>query len=73
MNGQLEIATVSHYISFAARISFQVLVNAGASKSIADANGKFPVDIVCRYTFPKCSETTRASLIKLLKIDTPSI
>ena len=46
----------------------QFLVNAGASKTVTDDDGKTPFDLICLDVFPDCSEPAKLALEKLLRL-----
>ena len=68
-NGQSETAKASQQTASysSLMVYFQVLVDAGTSKTITNNDGETPFDVICAETDSNCSESTRTFLKKLLR------
>ena len=48
------------------KVLYQILVEAGASKTAVDKDVLTPLDLVCKHKDAKCSEKVEAAIVKLL-------
>ena len=65
--GWRETAKVSERLYFIVRWCIQVLVKAGASKTVTNKSGRTPFDLVCLLSDYACSKSKRSSLERLLR------
>ena len=47
-------------------VALQILLNAGASKTVINDDGETPFDVICFRIIPDCSESRQISLERLL-------